>query len=598
MSESDGKQQPLCERDYFRRLNLICARCGQALWESYFTAGDKKYHGEHFTCSVCPTLFGSQDPYYEHNGDLYCHFHYSTRVATKCFGCGTAILKRFGETNHKLNEYWHPACDMINKFWNVRVASQPTESLGYPGSKAYAQEEAEYDAITLKENQTRTETLVNRIWTHLSAFEESCAACNSNILRHISNGMHLDAIRMTEKLILHVEVLFAVIDELEVEFARAGTKGMSHVREAWMLCRKTVALFTVWSHTQGSSSPSAPLRVQSKRMGMIQDPVFFMAGSAHHLKILIRIALTGALTLEREYSNGDALLKFLERLQRLGMDGADPNAKRQQHIVPENIANISAAPESGPLSPLGVAEFSGSTTVDNSEGVTYGYKSLSPGCAGESPFSPLAIAQAGQKGTSSVLTPPTDLCVVCGEVAAVASPKGEDKAAAAAAEANPKGTSSKNKKPSKVSSAGRPHANVDNFRYEQITLNPTSSSDKIPQRKVLILIYCTVHATSHSRDGFSRVSRLEQYAFLLNVGLRRLYLLLHKRGVLHLPESNIHAFLNQFRLLSQPKAKPIETFKMRSSAPPHCKPGGTARVPKKFLLLKARLDAELISLLY
>lgn len=35
---SDGKQQPLCERDYFRRLNLICAKCGMALRGSYITA--------------------------------------------------------------------------------------------------------------------------------------------------------------------------------------------------------------------------------------------------------------------------------------------------------------------------------------------------------------------------------------------------------------------------------------------------------------------------------------------------------------------------------------------------------------------------------
>jgi hypothetical protein len=34
----EGKQQPLCERDYFRRLNLICAKCGQALRASYITA--------------------------------------------------------------------------------------------------------------------------------------------------------------------------------------------------------------------------------------------------------------------------------------------------------------------------------------------------------------------------------------------------------------------------------------------------------------------------------------------------------------------------------------------------------------------------------
>lgn len=34
----DGKQHPLCERDYFRRLNLICAKCSQALRGSYITA--------------------------------------------------------------------------------------------------------------------------------------------------------------------------------------------------------------------------------------------------------------------------------------------------------------------------------------------------------------------------------------------------------------------------------------------------------------------------------------------------------------------------------------------------------------------------------
>ena len=33
-----GKQSPLCERDYFRRLNLICANCGMALRGSYITA--------------------------------------------------------------------------------------------------------------------------------------------------------------------------------------------------------------------------------------------------------------------------------------------------------------------------------------------------------------------------------------------------------------------------------------------------------------------------------------------------------------------------------------------------------------------------------
>ena len=34
----EGKQHPLCETDYFRRLGLICAKCGLALRGSYITA--------------------------------------------------------------------------------------------------------------------------------------------------------------------------------------------------------------------------------------------------------------------------------------------------------------------------------------------------------------------------------------------------------------------------------------------------------------------------------------------------------------------------------------------------------------------------------
>ncbi len=63
----------------------------------------------------------------------------------------------------------------------------------------------------------------------LSAFEESSAACISDMLRQVSNGQYLDAIRMAEKFILHVEVLFATIDDLEYQFARLNMKGRSRV---------------------------------------------------------------------------------------------------------------------------------------------------------------------------------------------------------------------------------------------------------------------------------------------------------------------------------------------------------------------------------
>ncbi len=75
-----------------------------------------KFHVEHFTCSVCPTVFGPQDSYYEHDGKVFCHFHYSTRFAIPCTGCRTAILKQFVEINrNNVDEHWHPECYMIHK---------------------------------------------------------------------------------------------------------------------------------------------------------------------------------------------------------------------------------------------------------------------------------------------------------------------------------------------------------------------------------------------------------------------------------------------------------------------------------------------------
>lgn len=36
--EEGALQYPLCERDYFARLDLICAKCDKALRSSYITA--------------------------------------------------------------------------------------------------------------------------------------------------------------------------------------------------------------------------------------------------------------------------------------------------------------------------------------------------------------------------------------------------------------------------------------------------------------------------------------------------------------------------------------------------------------------------------
>ena len=55
------------------------------------------------------------------------------------------------------------------------------------------------------------------------------------MLRLVSNGQYLDAIRMAEKFILHVEVLFATIDDLELCFAQRNAKGESFVHDFYRL---------------------------------------------------------------------------------------------------------------------------------------------------------------------------------------------------------------------------------------------------------------------------------------------------------------------------------------------------------------------------
>ncbi|KAJ7834094.1 hypothetical protein B0H13DRAFT_2110113 [Mycena leptocephala] len=476
----DGKQYPLCERDYFRRLNLICAKCGMALRGSYITACNKKFHVEHFTCSLCPTLFGPQDSYYEHDGDVYCHFHYSTRFATKCAGCSTAILKQFVEINRNMrDECWHPECYMINKFWNVKVVSRrPTSTAELEGEHAepeYVEEEKRETPVSLKDRQIRMEQQVYRIWTVLSAFEESSAACISDMLRQVSNGQYLDAIRMAEKFILHVEVLFATIDDLEYHFYRLNMKGMSHVREARMLCRKTVELFTLLSHTQETGS---------RRMGMTQELLALVTGLAHYLKILIRIALTGALKLERERSVQEAMSSFLDKLHLLAVQGGNPAARR---IIKGHNGEV-MAPSSG-------GNF-------GTQGVTYGFRSLAPENAGESPFSPGATASTMSN------RPPSDLCVKCNLTVE------EDCV--------------------RLGTYQRWHSHcVQCTSCGKVAVVPWRRRRKRPPANVGLFVY----EVDSRRDttAFGEVpTRLEQYAFLLNVALRRLYLLLKKQGVVPL----------------------------------------------------------------
>ncbi|KAJ3572222.1 hypothetical protein NPX13_g5122 [Xylaria arbuscula] len=301
--ENTGGQYPLCETDYFRRLNLLCHQCGGALRGSYITALDRKYHVEHFTCCLCSTVFGAQDSYYEHDGDVYCHYHYSTQFAQRCNGCHTAILKQFVEIyRNGQNQHWHPECYMIHKFWNVRLA--PSDSTEEQPSEAPDAESREL----VRQKEEVMEDKVYRIWSVLSTFEESSAACISDMLLHVSNGSYIDGVFVAKRFILHVEILFQSADRLDETLKGLEMKALSYGREAKLLCKKIVSFFSLLSKTQ---EPNI------RKIGVTQELLSLVTGLAHYLKLLIRICLQGTLRLEREQGSSDGLFQFLGDLSLL-----------------------------------------------------------------------------------------------------------------------------------------------------------------------------------------------------------------------------------------------------------------------------------------
>ncbi|KAI0486232.1 rho-type GTPase-activating protein 1 [Xylaria cf. heliscus] len=298
--EITGGQYPLCETDYFRRLGLLCHQCGGALRGSYITALDRKYHVEHFTCCLCSTVFGAQDSYYEHDGDVYCHYHYSTQFAQRCNGCRTAILKQFVEIyRNGQNQHWHPECYMIHKFWNVRLA--PADDPEEQPPEAVDAESREL----VRQKEEVMEDKVYRIWSVLSTFEESSAACISDMLLHVSNGSYTEGVFVAKRFILHVEILFQSADHLDETFKRLEMKALTYGREAKLLCKKIVSFFSLLSKTQ---EPNI------RKIGVTQELLSLVTGLAHYLKLLIRICLQGTLRLERDQSSSEGLFQFLSDL--------------------------------------------------------------------------------------------------------------------------------------------------------------------------------------------------------------------------------------------------------------------------------------------
>lgn len=112
---------------------------------------------------------------------------------------------------------------MIHKFWNVRLSQSGSEDIE---KLVYDEQATEEKRIIVREEEEQMEEKVYRIWNVLSGFEESSAACISDMLLHVSNGAYVDGVVVAKKFIWHVEILFGATDRLDALVLSHNIKGI------------------------------------------------------------------------------------------------------------------------------------------------------------------------------------------------------------------------------------------------------------------------------------------------------------------------------------------------------------------------------------
>lgn len=262
----------------------------------------------------------------------------------------------------------------------------------------------------------------------------------------------------------------------------------------------------------------------ARKMSITQELLSLVTGLAHYLKILIRIALTGSLKLERDFANTSAIGIFLGRLDRLARDpdanrmaqvGSEPSSRSSSRENPNNRKNAAGqSPSINGGTANGSRDSASTITASSSKPRPYGYRSLTR-----------AVGTLVGQGEAT-----TDLCEGCRLTV-------EEECARL-------GTSIRWHLPClKCNHCGRIASK------EQI---PPDSKDEVYVRNFVWAetdsegqgggaTFCKVCKDCAKRDrggsledttdGFEYVTRLEQYAFLLCVALNKLYGRLKQRGV-------------------------------------------------------------------
>ncbi|KAJ3776595.1 hypothetical protein FB446DRAFT_785042 [Lentinula raphanica] len=380
------------------------------------------------------------------------------------------MLQGFAEDES--NESWHPECYVIHRSWNVKLVSTPRSFMS---------------ASLEDEERVRMERKVHRVLTVLSAFEQSSATHILDVYRALNEKRYLKAVRVAQKLVLHIETLFAVMDDLDFHFARLRSQSLSYVDDAWKLCRKVVDLFAVASRTsQGPGSLTTDLSNTVKDI-------------AQNMRALIQTALSVALELEHE-TEGKSLEETLDKLN---------------YLLDTEAGNQPARKLVGDCYHPGPA--SDATINPSTQGLMFGFRSLVPEHAGESPFDGYVRGLQGEDQSNQLLA---DLCVKCGNIIEEGCVRlGTcQRWHIECLKCTECGQSGKSRE-----GISKQSASVHLYTYEVMPETTRSGKDKAASRAPVVFM-CPDHAHAGSHRGFEIVHPVEQYAFLLHMALRKFYM--------------------------------------------------------------------------
>lgn len=152
------------------------------------------------------------------------------------------------------------------------------------------------------------------------------------MLVHVSEGNYGEGIKMADYFVTHVDVLFTAIDELAIQHYKQTKQELLYERESSMLCKKVSNFFSLLSHTQEGGF---------RKIGVTQDLLSLVTGLAHYLKVLIRIGLTGALSLETRYdSKSVAINQFLSQLMELANKKRQYSLHQQDYTISSDLCQF------------------------------------------------------------------------------------------------------------------------------------------------------------------------------------------------------------------------------------------------------------------